>query len=110
MEKPEDTSASEPDGAPDEAPAPPPPTPPPAASGTGPYPQLLHHQLMTPRAPLPPGAGITVYTTSMYSKPPTVPATWAEDPHGRHQWRWWNGWHWTEHVADDGEASTDPLD
>ena len=110
MDEPDDTTASEPDPATHEPAAPPPAVPAPAGSGPGPYPQLLHHQLMTPRAPLTPGAGIGMYPTSLYAKPPTAPATWAEDPRGRHQWRWWNGWHWTEHVADDGEASTDPLD
>jgi hypothetical protein len=41
---------------------------------------------------------------------PVVPPQWAEDPSGRHQFRWWSGRIWTEHVADDGEAAIDPLD
>ncbi|APZ34766.1 hypothetical protein BOH66_11320 [Microbacterium aurum] len=41
--------------------------------------------------------------------PPPVPAQWAADPHGRHQHRYWDGARWTEHVANDGVASVDPL-
>jgi len=39
----------------------------------------------------------------------TVPEQWAPDPTGRHQYRWWNGSEWTEHVADDGRNSVDPI-
>jgi hypothetical protein len=38
-----------------------------------------------------------------------VPEQWAPDPTGRHQYRWWNGSEWTEHVADDGRNSVDPI-
>lgn len=41
--------------------------------------------------------------------PPPVPAQWAPDPHGRHQHRWWDGSKWTEHVANDGAVSADPV-
>jgi hypothetical protein len=41
--------------------------------------------------------------------PPPVPAQWAPDPHGRHQHRYWDGLRWTEHVANDGIASVDPI-
>jgi hypothetical protein len=38
------------------------------------------------------------------------PAAWHPDPTGRHEHRWWDGERWTEHVADAGQASVDPLD
>jgi Protein of unknown function (DUF2510)/Excalibur calcium-binding domain len=34
--------------------------------------------------------------------------TWGPDPYGRHQLRYWNGQHWTEHVANDGAPGLDP--
>jgi hypothetical protein len=37
------------------------------------------------------------------------PAGWHPDPSGRHEHRYWDGTHWTDHVADGGVASTDPL-
>ena len=39
----------------------------------------------------------------------TAPADWYPDPTGRHQHRYWDGTAWTHHVADNGEASLDPL-
>lgn len=38
------------------------------------------------------------------------PAAWHPDPTGRHQFRYWDGAAWTEHVADDGVTSSDTLD
>jgi hypothetical protein len=39
---------------------------------------------------------------------PTAPAGWKTDPSGRHQIRYWDGSHWTEHVADaDNQATVD---
>ncbi len=38
------------------------------------------------------------------------PAAWHPDPTGRHEHRYWDGERWTEHVADQGVATTDPLD
>jgi hypothetical protein len=78
-----------------------------AAVGTGPYPRVMRYQLLTPRAPLAPGAfvGMAPLPLAWRESPPR----WAEDPSGRHQWRFWNGYQWTDDVADDGEASTDPL-
>jgi hypothetical protein len=71
----------------------------------------LDSQMLTPRAPLPPGAGIRVYPIPMGPTPVSAaPAAWAPDPTGRHQWRWWSGAVWTDHVADDGEVGEDPLD
>ena len=39
---------------------------------------------------------------------PENPARWAADPLGRHQYRYWDGTQWTEHVSDDGMVATDP--
>jgi hypothetical protein len=78
----------------------------------GPYPRLLSYQLLTPTAPLAPGADIRVIPLPIDVNPTTgapVPATWAADPTGRHQLRWWGGQAWTNHVADDGEVGEDPL-
>jgi hypothetical protein len=43
--------------------------------------------------------------------PKTVPPppTWAQDPTGRHQVRYWDGTDWTDWVADDGNETRDPL-
>jgi hypothetical protein len=38
-----------------------------------------------------------------------TPASWQPDPTGHHQFRWWDGASWTEHVSDNGQASVDPL-
>jgi hypothetical protein len=38
-----------------------------------------------------------------------MPAAWYEDPAGKHQSRYWDGARWTENVANDGVAATDPL-
>jgi uncharacterized RDD family membrane protein YckC len=37
------------------------------------------------------------------------PAAWYADPSGRHEQRYWSGSGWTEHVADRGQQSVDPL-
>lgn len=71
----------------------------------GPYPTLMRYQMLTPTAPLSPGAGMRVMPAPM----PHVAATWAADPSGRHQWRWWDGTRWTDDVADGGVAGHDPL-
>lgn len=38
-----------------------------------------------------------------------TPPSWQPDPSGRHQYRYWDGTSWTEHVSDSGQQSTDPL-
>jgi hypothetical protein len=38
------------------------------------------------------------------------PAAWQPDPTGKHDHRWWDGERWTEHVADAGQASVDPIE
>jgi len=40
---------------------------------------------------------------------PTVPSGWKADPTGRHQFRFWDGFKWTENVADSGVQATDPV-
>jgi hypothetical protein len=37
-------------------------------------------------------------------------ASWYADPTGRHQLRYHNGTTWTEHVSDNGQQSTDPVE
>ena len=37
------------------------------------------------------------------------PAAWHADPTGRHQYRYWDGQNWTDHVSDNGIQSTDPI-
>jgi hypothetical protein len=44
-----------------------------------------------------------------FSRPPTPPGEWREDPTGRHQLRYWDGEQWTEHVADDGTQGSDAV-
>jgi len=46
--------------------------------------------------------------------PPPAPkgqwwAGWLPDPRGRHEFRYWDGSNWTEHVADSGLAGVDPV-
>lgn len=41
---------------------------------------------------------------------PTAPVPagqWAADPSGRHQYRWWDGARWTEHVSSNGVTGVD---
>lgn len=38
-----------------------------------------------------------------------IPAGWQPDPRGRHEYRYWDGKQWTDHVSDQGEVSTDPV-
>ena len=35
---------------------------------------------------------------------------WFADPTGRHQFRFFDGTGWTEHVSDDGNPTVDPYD
>jgi hypothetical protein len=35
---------------------------------------------------------------------------WRADPAGRHEYRFWDGEKWTEHVSDRGQRSEDPYD
>jgi hypothetical protein len=40
--------------------------------------------------------------------PPALPSGWFPDPHGRHEYRWFNGHSWTADVADEGRRLVDP--
>lgn len=40
---------------------------------------------------------------------PDIPAGWQPDPRGRHEYRYWDGTQWTDHVSDQGQVSTDPV-
>ena len=42
--------------------------------------------------------------------PGLPPADWYADPGGRHQYRYFDGIRWTDHVADDGHVQLDPLE
>jgi hypothetical protein len=37
-------------------------------------------------------------------------ANWYPDPCGRHEFRYWDGAVWTQHVSDSGQTSADPVD
>jgi hypothetical protein len=39
----------------------------------------------------------------------TMAARWMPDPTGRHQYRYWDGGHWTENVYDAGVETRDPV-
>jgi hypothetical protein len=38
-----------------------------------------------------------------------IPAGWQPDPRGRHEYRYWDGTQWTDHVSDQGAVSEDPV-
>lgn len=40
---------------------------------------------------------------------PQSPPAWHADPARRHEFRWWDGQRWTEHVSDRGQLSIDPV-
>lgn len=40
---------------------------------------------------------------------PTAPADWYPDPAGRHEYRYWDGMVWTDHVTSHGRQSTDAV-
>jgi uncharacterized protein YxjI len=40
---------------------------------------------------------------------PTVPPGWYPDPAGRHEYRYWDGVIWTDHVSSHGRQSTDAV-
>lgn len=60
-------------------------------------------------APQPAFQGAPPQPTSAMPPPGLPPAGWHPDPSRRHWWRWWDGQDWTEHVADGGPPSIDPL-
>lgn len=40
----------------------------------------------------------------------STPANWYPDPAGRHEYRYWDGVQWTDHVSDGGVQSAEPLE
>jgi hypothetical protein len=70
------------------------------ASDTGAS-STVPHQPAPTAAPDPPAAAAE-------ASPATPPPMWAADPHGRHQYRYWDGGRWTDYVADNGRESRDP--
>lgn len=90
--------------APSSVPPPPPPAPAGLAAGPAPVPPVaaaptaVDLTTMPPPAPRPAGP-----------PPGLPPAGWHPDPSRRHWWRWWDGLDWTDHVADGGAPSIDPL-
>jgi len=38
-----------------------------------------------------------------------IPAGWQPDPRGRHEYRYWDGTQWTDHVSNQGQVSSDPV-
>ncbi len=70
-----------------------------------------------PRVAIDPEQGDTLQADTLQAdtlqagdSPPAtlVPPSWHADPAGRHEFRWWDGRQWTEHVTDAGQPSTDP--
>ena len=63
-----------------------------------------------PAAGTPPAATPTAQGPAPAAADPAAGgAGWHPDPTGRHQQRWWDGQLWTDHVADGGATSADPL-
>jgi hypothetical protein len=61
-----------------------------------------------------PGADVSWHFEPVPEPPPAAPkaqwwAGWLPDPRGRHEFRFWDGNLWTDHVADNGLAGHDPL-
>ena len=61
-----------------------------------------------------PGADMTWEYQPICEAPPPAPkgqwwAGWLPDPRGRHEFRYWDGSNWTDHVADSGLAGIDPV-
>jgi hypothetical protein len=64
--------------------------------------------------PAPPPLGGPLVPSSAPPLPPpprplSSPPTWAPDPTGRHEARWWDGTTWTPHVSNRGVQNHDPL-
>lgn len=39
---------------------------------------------------------------------PEAEPSWQADPVGRHEFRWWDGYRWTQKVSDQGTTTDDP--
>jgi uncharacterized protein DUF2510 len=57
------------------------------------------------RTPRPKGGSVPTPTPA----PPGTPAGWLDDPLEKHEYRYWDGGKWTEHVSTDDEQSIDFL-
>jgi Protein of unknown function (DUF2510) len=71
-------------------------------------PEVAGHQ------PLEPGAEPEWVFEPVGEPPPPAPtgqwwAAWLPDPRHRHEFRYWDGTTWTDHVSDAGLAGIDPL-
>ena len=62
-----------------------------------------------PTAPAYPGPPSPAATATSGSPGPPPGPSWHPDPSSRHQWRYWDGESWTEHVSDAGSPGQDPL-
>jgi putative membrane protein len=64
--------------------------------------ELSRQARLRPKAVRPSAASAMVEPAAL------APAGWFADPSGRHEWRYWDGTGWTDHVGDGGVASLDP--
>jgi len=56
----------------------------------------------------PSGGAMAAPLPTLVAEPAAVvPPSWAADPSGRHQYRWWDGAAWTASVHSNGVTSTD---
>ena len=62
-------------------------------------------QSVEPQTSAPPSP----YAAAPPPPPPPPPPMWTADPTGRHQYRFWDGQSWTEHVSNDGVAAVDTM-
>ena len=61
-----------------------------------------------------PGMDMSWRPEEIKEPPPEAPkgqwwAAWLPDPRHRHEFRYWDGNFWTDHVSDGGLAGLDPL-
>lgn len=73
---------------------------------------LSEHQRQRPRQLVSQVRAVSAAAKPATSRPSAhtaTPAGWHPDPAGRHQSRYWNGQERTQHVADNGPSSTDPV-
>jgi hypothetical protein len=87
-------------------PSPEPVTPPEQTSS-----EVVDEQRSTLQMQVPTIAGVAYHEYEVAPAPPpppTSPAGWYADPSGKHQYRYFDGHDWTEHVANNGVTSIDP--
>jgi hypothetical protein len=87
--------------------APPGPPPPPGGWDAPPPPGTTFPSFGAPGAPG--DATATAPSPLLPAPPPPPPRSWLPDPQGRHELRYWDGTKFTEHVADAGKISVDPI-